>query len=264
MNNFDKNIKMAFTHIENPPETVNSRILYYRKTERITKMKKKANFRRVFTTAAMILLRAVPVYRAAKFLMPAQVAEKSNDFKLAAAFESENAIVINETQQSGGYDITLMGIVSGKNISDNIKTENNELNLGSTYCVVAIEKSDGTKFNDIMDAPEMFVSPYIKGNHPNIVNVASLNGGFFDIVEDGIMYRLMDCSSIEVFASTQVYLGVADGMLNMRAFSYNEKDGTVYPNPDYDGVKALFNLPLDTSKADPDKALEVIQSIVEH
>ncbi len=263
MKDFDKIITSAFSRRESPSPVVNQRILLQSQYERVEKMKKSRKFRKILVAAALIVVCAVPVYRAVKLLLPSQVAQKSGDLALAKAFESEDAIIVNETQSSGGYDVTLMGIVSGENISDINKNTPEDFLDEKTYRVVAVQKSDGTKITDITERPELFISPYIKGCHPNLVNIASLKGGYHDMVVDGVMYRLIDCDSIEVFASTEVYLGVSEGMLLPgNAFVYNKDNGTIMRNPDYEGVNALFDLPLDTSKADPDKALEIIKSLV--
>ncbi len=262
MKDLDNLIISALSQRQSRPQAVNNKILLYRKTERDIKMKKSV-LKKTMVTLAMVVLRAVPVYRAAKFLMPSQVAEKKGDLALAKAFESQNAITVNETQQSGGYDITLLGIVSGKDISDSRVLVDDRLYTDKTYRVVAVQNSDGTPFKDIADTPEMLISPYFKGANPIFINIMSLNGGYFSTVVDGVMYRLINCDNIEAFAGGVVYLGVSDGMMyNRDAYIYNSNDGTITQNPDYDGVKALFNLPLDTSKADPDKAREIIKSIV--
>lgn len=48
----------------------------------------------------------------------------TEDGALAKAFESKDAITINETQKSAGYEITLMGIVTGKDLSVVVNDEN--------------------------------------------------------------------------------------------------------------------------------------------
>ena len=63
---------------------------------------------------------ALAVY---KYLTPAEVAKEADDDTLQQAFLSDDAIPGNETQESGGYRLTLLGSVAGKNISDFIPSE---------------------------------------------------------------------------------------------------------------------------------------------
>lgn len=131
-----------------------------------------------------------------------------------------------------------------------------DLAKGRTYAIVAIEKSDGSPMPDTSDSNygtvPFFVSPYIKGENPNLVNAVTMNGNYCDTVNNGIMYRIAECDNMEVFADREVYLGVSSSRFyEPDIYTWNEKDGTLTPNPDYDGVNALFTLPLDKSKADP-------------
>ena len=52
--------------------------------------------------AAAVALLAVTVSAAVLWLTPAQVAEELNDPMLAEAFQSEAAVILNETQTVGG------------------------------------------------------------------------------------------------------------------------------------------------------------------
>ena len=72
----------------------------------------------VLVAACMIILCSSTVLAVYKYLSPAEVVTEINDNALQKAFLSEDAILVNETQESGGYKVTLMGSVAGKNISD--------------------------------------------------------------------------------------------------------------------------------------------------
>lgn len=56
-----------------------------------------------------------------------------------------------------------------------------------------------------------FVSPLIKGLKPWQVNITTMNGGYSEAVIDGIMYRLIECDGVEMFADRGVYLAVSNG-----------------------------------------------------
>lgn len=52
----------------------------------------------------------------------------------------------------------------------------------------------------------IFISPYIKGENPALVNAFTLNGSYCETVQDGILYRILECDTIEMFADRGVYL----------------------------------------------------------
>lgn len=78
-----------------------------------TSMKIK-HLRKPAVFAAVAALLVVSVSAAAYFLSPAQVAEHTGNTLLAQAFESEDAVLLNETVESGGYQITLSAWCPGR------------------------------------------------------------------------------------------------------------------------------------------------------
>lgn len=215
--------------------------------------------------AAVLFVGSVTGYAAWRYLAPQQVAETAGDQGLAAAFQSEDAIAVNEVQEHGNYRITLLGIVSGKNLSQ-YTMENDAGNIldDRTYVVTAIENTDGTPRPDTSadnyGEDPFFVSPLIQGLNPAIYNSVTMDGGYFEMVEDGIQYRIAECDNVEIFADRQVYLCVNDGTFyNNDAYSYDEQSGNISRNEAYQGVNALFTLPLDESKADKAAAEEYVK-----
>ena len=128
-----------------------------------------------------------------------------------------------------------------------------------TYVVTAIENADGTPRPDTSEdgygEEPFFVSPLIEGLNPAIYNSVTMNGSYFEIVQNGVQYRIAECNNVEMFADRQVYLCVNDGSFyNNEAYLYNETSGSIKRNEEYQGVNALFILPLDKSKADKEAA----------
>lgn len=216
--------------------------------------------------AAVLFVGSVTGYAAWKYLTPGQVAETVEDKGLAAAFQSEDAVAVNEVQEYGNYRITLLGIVSGKNLSQ-YTMEDGAGNIldDRTYVVTAIENVDGTPRPDTSEdsygEDAFFVSPLIQGLNPAVYNSVTMDGGYSEIVENGIQYRIAECDNVEKFADRQVYLCVNDGpFYNNDAYSYDEQSGNISRNEGYQGVNALFTLPLDKSRADKDAAEEYIKN----
>ena len=130
---------------------------------------------------------SLTAFAAWKYLTPGNVAQEMNDTKLAEAFLSEEAVLVNETQSYGGYDVTLLGIISGENLS---KYRHSDETTGKThndrtYAVVAIAKSDGSPV--VQEEAEFFVSPLVGGYNPVHYNAASMHGGYTEMVEEGML-----------------------------------------------------------------------------
>ena len=251
----DKNVYKSMMEQAVP----NAALLY--KTKR--KMRKeepimlKRSFSAVIAAVVIISLLATTAFAAWYFLKPSEVADKLEDSALSAAFKSENAININQSVTSGDYIFTLLAIVSGKDISDNSNYSNGELRSDRSYVVTAIQKTDGSPMPTINDDnyTPFYISPYIRGQMPWMVNAHTLSGGASEIYEDGVLYRLVEFDNITMFADLGVYIGIIDGRFpNNQAFLVNEQTGELFINPDYDGTNILFELPIDESLADSERA----------
>ena len=192
-------------------------------------------------------------------LKPSDVASKTGDNSLSAAFEGANAVSINESVASGDYMYTLLGIVSGKDISDHPIYKGGNLLNDRTYAVLAIQKADGGPMpatsDDTYADTSFYVSPYIKGEQPWQVNIHTMNGAHSEVVVDGVMYRIIECDTVTMFADRDLYLGVNTGSFyDAQAFEYDELTGALKANTDYEGSSALFTLPIDATLADPVQA----------
>ena len=172
----------------------------------------------------------------------------------------QNAIAINESQEYGNYKITFLGVVSGKNLSYYVENEEVEgLRKDATYVVTAIENKDGTPRPATSDEnygeDPFFVSPLIKGQDPNQFNLVTMGGGYTEIIQDGVQYRITESDNVEIFADRTLYLAVNSGtFFDGDAYKFDKTSGEITRNESYSGVNALFDLPLDKSKANKEAA----------
>lgn len=206
--------------------------------------------------AAAVAVLAVSVSAAVLFLNPADVAERFEDPILAAAFQSEDAVLVNETAQAGEYDITLMGLVSGQGI----RKWYDEAEPSRTYAVVSIARADGTALtadDNMLGTGTFMISPLVAGYSPMAVNSWTLGGSYGSFLENGVAYYLLDTLDIQMFADHTVYLAVYQGYVP----SYNEfsvaEDGTYSLREGVTG--ALFTLTLDEDLADPAAAQAFVE-----
>lgn len=224
------------------------------------------NKKRLCTTIlAAALVVAVPAgaFAAWQLLSPAQVAHEFQDKTLEKAFASDDAVLINQSVQSGGYKITLLGMVSGAACSDYLPSDV-DVQEDRLYAAVAIARADGTAMpaadSDEYGKETFLVTPLIQGEIPWHVNIFTMGGGYGEFVQDGVQYRLVECADVAAFADREVWLAVtSDFAISNRTFLYDETTGIVSENPDADGVNVLFRLPLDAADADEAKAQQLLQ-----
>lgn len=222
--------------------------------------------RKVNKIAAVIVGLSITVvgtgaaYAAYRYLHPSQIAQHvSNNNALARAFKSEDAIEINKTQTTNGYDITLLGMVTGKGLEPCIPEEKkHEIKPEYSYVALKIEKSDAST----MENRSFCIAPLIGGVPFKEGNAATLGVFSTWFVQDGVLYELVQCDNLEIFADRGVWVSVVDSFGNENAaFKMDAKSGDYSKVGDYDGTAALFKLPFDVTKADPKAAEAYLDNV---
>ncbi len=220
--------------------------------EKERKPMKKMNLKAVLLAAAVVAAMSVTAY-AAITLAPRDVAQRAGNEALAAAFEGEDAITVNETKTVGDYNVTLMGLVSGTGLS-RVESLPDSVDQDKTYAVLAYARTDGADITE--DAPDLTVSPLVEGYAPWRLNAWTLGGGVSSFAQEGVLYYLFECDNVEPFADHTVYLAVYPGTHippSAELFGFEEATGVITSK----GEAALFSLPLDESKANAQKAEEL-------
>lgn len=252
----DKILKVTLSPSECPSEELNQKILNQIKES--GKMKRK-NIIMVASIALCILLLPTSIYAAYKYLSMKEAAVEVGDNILSEAFENDGKEVL-QTITDGEYKVTYLGHVSGKSISERVGSAW-DLHPERTYVAVAIEKADGTEMSkDYRES--LFISPLIQGLKPWQYNIASMNGSYVADVIDGVLYRIIECDNIEIFADRELYLAVSDtNFYSVEAYNYDEATGLITVNGDYKGTNILFPMELDPAKADNEKAQEYLEQL---
>lgn len=251
----DEILMKALSSTETPCDELNQKTKAMMKECIHMKRKPRASLRLIVAVAAVLTVTSATAYGLLRYFTPQEVASTMDYPALAEAFDGEDSIIMKETVSSDGYDITLLGTVFGENLtgfSEDVDTQ-------KTYAVVAIEKQNGKMVDTSSDAygeEDFFISPLVKGQKPWRMNIFTMGGSSVTQVVDGILYRLIECDSVEMFATEGVYIGVSSNngvFCNNESFSYDESTGVISGNPDATGVSVVFDLPIDPAKADPDK-----------
>ena len=220
--------------------------------EKERKPMKKMNLKAVLLAAAVVAAMSVTAY-AAITLAPRDVAQRAGNEALAAAFEGEDAITVNETKTVGDYNVTLMGLVSGTGLS-RVESLPDSVDQDKTYAVLAYARTDGADITE--DVPDLTVSPLVEGYAPWRLNAWTLGGGVSSFAQEGVLYYLFECDNVEPFADHTVYLAVYPGTHtppSAELFGFEDATGVITSKVE----AALFSLPLDESKANAQKAEEL-------
>ncbi len=266
----DDLLKYALSSKIEPDDRLNQEILKkaWKKEAEIMGTQKRKRIPAAVALAVLVLsVGSFTVYAAWRYLTPGQVAEVTKDKGLAAAFNGEDAVAVHEVQEYGNYRITLLGIVSGRRLSEFI-SQDGQGNVydDRTYVVTAIEHTDGTPRPDTSEESygkdPFFISPLIEGLDPAQYNIVTMNGCYSEIVEDGIQYRIAECDNVEIFADREIFLCVSDGTFyNTEAYQFDKESGAISRNESYQGTNALFTLPLEKKKADKRAAEDYIREM---
>lgn len=257
---FDELLIQALRVEEKPSQELNKKIIeQISKDEKVRMKKCSSTFKKWTIAIAIGVISTVSLYAARNLLTSKEVATEIEDYTLALAFDGKDAIRIEESKVCGEYSITLQGIVSGESISHFANSAQEDYPC-RTYAVVSIARIDGRPMRaDYEDSSEIFVSPYIRGVRPWQCNLATMNGSSTQFIKDGILYRVIECDNIEIFADRGLYMGVSlNGIVDSNDFHYDETTGQISEKKDAKVESILFNLPIDKSKADPEAAEEYI------
>lgn len=164
---------------------------------------------------------------------------------MGEAINGEEALELNETLEAGEYRFKLYTAATKEALTKSgLADEASE--EGDTYVILAVERLDGTPMPDTSSDEyseiTLFVSPLIQGLAPWQYNMASMGGSHSTTVKDGVLYRIIACDDIALFADRRIYLCITDTTFYpAEAYDYNETDGTISRNEAYE-AKALAYL----------------------
>lgn len=237
-----------------PSEATQQALLAHLEEKEKISMKHISIKRTPIIAAALCLALSVTALASWHFLSASSVADKVAP-SLSEAFADEDATKLNAVRAQNGYIVSLLGLTSGEALTES----DADLNDTSTYAVVAIAKEDGTPVDSA--SQPYFVSPLIQGLEAWKYNIASMSGGYSEFVEDGILYRLIECDDIQMLADRSLYLCVTDTTFYAKDAFLVDDEGHLSENPSYEGLNVLFDLPLDASKADPEAAQKYIDDL---
>ncbi len=217
-------------------------------------MKKRKTLRLLAAVVSAILLLSLTAFAAVTLLSPQEVADELEMEELNNKWEKSEKFPFASGNEE--YMVSVLGYAPDTqlNIIDGEATEENR-----TYLVVSIAKTDGTPLSQAEGMP-LQVSPLVEGYEPWKVNLWTLGSGASGLEKDGVLYYLFETADLEIFADKTVYIAVYEGFLPDGALTMKE-DGSIAYRDEYTGFKAIFELPLDESKADPEAVKELLSQM---
>lgn len=203
--------------------------------------------------AALIALLSTSVFAVSYLLSAGDVAKITGNSQIAKMFNEENFDIV--TINDKDYNVSFHGAVNSEEL---VYFDKDAVYEDRTYAVFSIAKEDGTKLS-LADGMPVSFTPIINGIRADIA--FSLTDGAHGMEKDGILYYIFDYQNLEIFADRNVSIAVFEGFFpNPGIFTLDENGTTVY-NEDYQGFKGIFELPVDESKADPEEAERLLQSM---
>ena len=213
-----------------------------------TSMKNKKTMKILIAAAVFALLLTTTAFALSALLSPKDVAQQLGYDDVSRAFESDDAVLIDESVTLGDYIVTLHGITVGERLEF---INDAPVDAQRSYVVVSIKRCDGIPMDPYDGSPFTF-SPFVQGQLPWMVNAWSLECAANGLFVDGVAYYLFDYSTLEIFADRTVYLAAYEGFAPGPEDFMMAEDGSIHFTDALEGEKYMFTLPLDPSRADPE------------
>ena len=219
--------------------------------ENIIMINKRKTLKVVALAIATIMILAGSAVAVINLLRPSDVAGRFDKNEIATFFD-ENYFE-SVTEKNEVYTLIFMGMAPGEDlwsheIGDELALENR------TYAVFALYRNDGEPLSHLDDSP-IHILPVMDGYRPTALLSLGMSHSRFS--ENGVLYYLYDYTDLEVFADKNLRLVTYEGTSPYSAITSNDKGEIVYAEG-YNGFKAVFELDLDESKADPEAAAEFL------
>lgn len=212
----------------------------------------------IVVAIALICILAISgtVYATYKWLSADQATQKMGHDKLSKALSEKYGKSEDQIQIMRGDKITAhyLGLVSGKKLANDF-----EVDTEQSYIITAISKNDGSKMT--YEDKDIIVTPFIKGIDPKDFNIYTIGGGKESQIVDGVLYSITECASLEIFADKGAYIGIMEGPDFFTAYNYDKKTGEITRNKNFKGLNLLFEVKLDSSKADSKAAKKFLDNL---
>ena len=202
---------------------------------------------------AIITLLSVTAFAVSYYLSASEVAEYFGEKEIAAMFKDSECEP--QTVSNGTYDVTFLGKTTGTMLN---MTEGFEADETKTYAVIAMRKTDGTPLR-LIDGMPLQPVPVVEGYMP--YRPWCIMESSRGLEREGILYYLFDYKNLEIFADRTVSIALIEGaMVPSPEILTMDENGKIVYTEGYTGIKGIFELPMDESKADPEAVAELMSN----
>ncbi len=202
---------------------------------------------------AIIALLSVTAFAVSYYLSASEVAEYFGEKEIVAMFKDSE--IEPKTVSNGTYDVTFLGKTTGTMLN---MTEGFEADETRTYAVIAMKKTNGTPLS-LIDGMPLQPVPVIEGYMP--YRTWCIMESSRGLEREGILYYLFDYKNLEIFADRTVSIALIEGaMVPSPEILTTDESGKIVYADGYTGIKGIFELPMDESKADPEAAAKLMSN----
>ena len=230
-----------------------------RKEPAMKKNNTRKHWKTLLVAAALVVFIAFSAFAVVKYALPkAMVDDLSLDANTVASDAADKAVC-----KTNGLIFTLEGVTSGKLPEGYTFNGVRPTDDGCTYAIVSIRSEDGKPFWYLDDekgyhADNFGFTILVNGYAPNSSMLMDLqhDGRYcYEDKDNNTLYWAYDITNALCFADRGVLLNVCNGMCSDVSILRINKDGGFYFEDSYPGIRVLFDLPLDPSLADSEKAV---------
>lgn len=219
-------------------------------------MKNRKPIKILAAAVLIIAILSVTAFAVSYLLSASDVAKRLGETYAAESFGMQKNAIQSVTDK--GYTVSFLGVAEGKKFINN---ESIDVEAECSYFVVSVAKEDGSALS-LYEGNPLGMSIIIEGCPAWKVNTWSLDSRASGFEENGVLYYLYECMSLEIFADRNVFLAVYEGMVPSPEIIVINDNGAFEFAEGYNGFKAMFRLPLDPEKADPYTADKIISALL--
>lgn len=216
-------------------------------------LKKRKPIKILAAALAIVALFSATAFAVSYYLSASEVAGYFGEKDIAAMFKDSGCEP--QTVSNGIYDVTFLGKTTGTMLN---MTEGFDADETRTYAVIAMSKADGTPLS-LIDGMPIQPVPVIEGYMP--YRTWCIMESSRGLEREGILYYLFDYKNLEIFADRPVSIALIEGAMvpSPEILTLDESGKIVYAEG-YTGIKGIFELTMDESKADPEAAAELMSN----
>ena len=230
------------------------------------RMKSKKIIKIVAVAAALILLFSVGAGAAYRFFLPNWIGEELGipSDNLIRIVETENApegtlSINNKSVETAGYTVTFEAIAEGSRMRtsflQNLQGANSEAPVSEThtYAIFTIVRADGqhVMYNGDMDGSHIGYGIGLKGYVPNPSSFEQHDYYCYEDEASNVLYMVCDITAALPLADRSLRIAVINYFVPTLEYLALDENGELCLADGYQGLGAVFDLPLDPALADP-------------